>query len=160
MLSGSKLFLVCPFSCMESFIHEKYGDNIFFITAMASVFQFQQENDLDFIKDFIKRENVTEIFIVTDTSCRFINSILKKEKGFGTKAENIIQNLLLKNFSKFIQHKSLIEQRKYLATLIIRHQAQEVMKPELFLQQIFENKINLRGLITTKGNNEIIELKF
>ncbi len=154
---SNKLFLVCPFSCMENFIRQKYGEDVFFLTAMAAAFQYSEEEYVAAIKDFITRENITEILIVNDTSCRFINSVLKKEKGFGTPVEKIIQEILIDNFPTIMQNQSLIEQQKQLASLNIKQQAKEIMKPELFLQQIIQNKICIRGVVTAKAENILIE---
>ena len=55
---SNKLFLVCPFSSMENFIREKYGDNVFFMTAMAAILNFNSE-EISAIKLFIEREKVS-----------------------------------------------------------------------------------------------------
>ena len=156
----NKLFLVCPFSCMENFIRQKYGDDIFFITGIAAGLQFNEEGYAAVIKDFISRENITEVFIVNDTSCRFINNVLNNENSFGTHSEAVIQNLFDENFYSLLKGKTLNEQQVILAELNIKRQAKEMMKPDLFLNQITKGKICIKGLITTKSNNEIIELSF
>ena len=89
---NNKLFLVCPFSCMENFISNKYGDDVFFITAMGTIFQYDETEYLETIKQFIDRENITEIFVVSDTSCRFINNALKNDLVL-----EVILKRLLKN---------------------------------------------------------------
>lgn len=53
---------------MEIFIRKKYGDDAFFITAIGTVFKLQETQYLKTIKDFIDREEIIEIFIVSDTS--------------------------------------------------------------------------------------------
>ena len=90
---NNKLFFICPFSQLEHFIREKYGDDVFFITTLDDVFQFEDANYAEVIRDFIKRENITDIFVVNDTSCRFIKSVLEKEKGFEIFSEEIMINL-------------------------------------------------------------------
>ena len=57
-------------------------------------------------------------------------------------------------------NKSLIEHQKSLAELNVKQQSKEIMKSELFQQQIIQNKISIRGLITTKEENKLIELNF
>ena len=157
---NNKLFFICPFSQLEHFIREKYGDDVFFITALGAVFQFEDANYVEVIRDFINRENITDIFIVNDTSCRFIKSVIEKEKGFGTFSEEVMLNLLIDNYSVVMYNKSLIEQQKSLAELNVKQQAKEIMKSELFQQQIIQNKISIKGLITTKAENKLIELNF
>ena len=157
---NNKLFLICPFSQLEHFIREKYGDDVFFITAPGAVFQFEDVNYTEVMRDFINRENITDIFIVNDTSCRFIKSVLEKEKGFGTFSEEAIINLLIDNYSVVMQTQSLIEQKKTLAELNIRRQVSEILSNELFLQTIIQENVGIKGLITTKAENKLIELNF
>ena len=156
----NQLFIVCPFSCMETFLQNKYGNDIFFLTFSGAVFQFEDVNYVEVIRDFINRENITNTFIVNDTSCRFIKRVLETKKGFGTFSEEVMINLLIDNYSVVMQTKSLIEQKKALAELNIRRQVKEILSNELFLQPIIQNKINIKGLITTKAENKLIELNF
>lgn len=157
---NNKLFLICPFSQLEHFIRERYGDDVFFITALGDVFEFEDANYAEVIRDFIKRENITDIFVVNDTSCRFIKRVLEKEKGFETFSEEVMINLLIDNYSVVMQTNSLIEQKKTLAELNIMRQVKEILSNELFLQQIVQNKISIKGLITAKAENKLIELNF
>lgn len=68
--------------------------------------------------------------------------------------------LLIDNYSVVMYNKSLIEHQKSLAELNVKQQSKEIMKSELFQQQIIQNKISIRGLITTKEENKLIELNF
>ena len=157
---SNKLFFICPFSQLEHFIRGKYGDDVFFITALGAVFQFEDVNYTEVMRDFIIRENITDIIIVNDTSCRFIKSVLEKEKGFGTFSEEVMINLLIDNYSVVMQTQSLIEQKKKLAELNIRRQVKEILSNELFLQTIIQENVRIKGLITTKAENKLIELNF
>ena len=157
---SNKLFFICPFSQLEHFIRAKYGDDVFFITALGAVFQFEDVNYTEVMRDFINKENITDIFIVNDTSCRFIKSVLEKEKGFGTFSEEVMINLLIDNYSVVMQTQSLIEQKKALADLNIRRQVEEILSNELFLQTIIQENVRIKGLITTKAENKMIELNF
>jgi hypothetical protein len=95
---------------MENFIRNKYGDDVFFITAMGTVFQLQETQYLKTIKDFIDRKEIIEIFIVSDTSCRFINNALRKELGYGSYSETVIQKLLKENYAFVMNEKKIEEQ--------------------------------------------------
>ena len=147
---NTKLFLVCPFSCMENFIREKYGDDVFFITAMGAVFQLNETEYLKSVKDFIERENITEIFVASDASCRFINNALKNELNYGMYSESVIQKLLKDNYALVMIEKTIDEQQIKLAELIVNHQATELKKPHCLQQQIIQNKIIIKELITSK----------
>lgn len=155
---SSKLFLVCPFSCMEPFIRKKFGNNIFFITSMATESQFHNIPYLEFVKNTIACENISQIFIVNDTSCRFINGILTGKKSLGTAAEENIQNVFINNYSLIMRQPSIADKAKTLAALNIKQQALEIWQNELFKRQIIQQNIHIRGLITNKSQNKIIEI--
>lgn len=154
----NKLFLICPDCQIDHFIKEKYGNDIFFLTALGAVFNFNEVNYIEAIADFMERESIAEIFIVNDTSCRFIKSILEKEKGYGTYAEHVLLNLLIDNYSNIMVSSSLMDKKKTLMELNIQRQALEILSNELFLPQIVQAKIRLKGLITTKAENKIKEV--
>ncbi len=155
---NNKLFWVCPFSCMENFLRNNFGNECYFITSMATKSQFHEIEYLEAVKKLIIYEDITQFFIVNDTSCRFINSILKGDKTFGTPAEKNIQNILIDNFSIIKRQHSMAAKAKLLAQLNIKQQALEIVENELFNPLIIQNNILIRGLITTKSENIIKEI--
>jgi carbonic anhydrase len=143
---------------MENFIRQKYGDDVFFITAMGTVFKLEEREYLETIKQFISRENITEIFVVSDTSCRFIKNVLKNEINSGSHSETVIQNLLRDNYALVMNEKTIEQQQIKLAQLIVNYQAEELKKTNCLQQQILQNKILIRELVTSKNSNQIIQL--
>ena len=156
---NNKLLLVCPFSMMENFIRERYGDDVFFITAMAAVLHFDGE-EISAIKKYIKKEKIQKIIIASDTSCRFINRALKNEKELGSYSETIINKIILQNRAALTKTNSEEEKQKIIANSIVKNQVQEICNPDLFLSEILKNKIAVMGIITTKSNNELTELNY
>lgn len=154
---SNKLFLVCPFSCLEIFIRQTHGDDIFFITAMATAFQSEEHEYLEEVKALLEQESITKIIIVNDTSCRFIKSVLKNENKLDSTAEKVLQEIFYDNYSDIIQHKSIYEQQEKLAILNIKYQAKEMLKSILF-QRNHSKKMKLIGLVTTKASNRIKEI--
>lgn len=157
---NNKLFLVCPFSSMENFIRQNYGDDVFYITAMAGIFQCNEKEWIEEIKYFISSENINEIFIVSDISCRFINAALNKEKTNGYYSERVIQKLVEDNYDLIMENKAIHEQQIKLAELIVKHQATELKNPNCLQQQIIQSNISIKELITSKAENKITELNF
>lgn len=155
----NKLFLICPASRTESFIKEQYGQRVFFLTALGAVFNFQEINYVEALEHFLKREAIEEIFIVNDTSCPFMKSILEQEKGFETKAEQIMLDLLIENYSTIMAGTSLNDKKKNLAKLNIQRQALDILSNELLLSTISQSQIRLKGLITTKEKGQLEEVK-
>ena len=60
-------FIVCSFSFMENYIRNNYGENVYFITAMATNCHFHNINYSEFIIDLIRRKKINEIYIVNET---------------------------------------------------------------------------------------------
>ena len=85
-MKKNKLFLICPDCHIEHVIKDNFKGNVFFLTALASVFDSFDYNYTDHIKEFLKAENIEEIIVLNDCSCRFINSVLTSEKGYKTHA--------------------------------------------------------------------------
>lgn len=144
---------------MEIFIRQNFGNDVFFMTSMATVMRFNSE-DISALELFIERESINEIIIVNDTACRFINAVLKNEKQFGSYAEKKIKNIVLENYVALDKIAGEEEKRKLIAGAIIKSQLQEMGKHNTIFSKISINKITLKGIITTKSKNEIIELNF
>lgn len=154
----NKLFLVCPVSQMEPFIKDRYGWDGYFLTAPGAVFNFQEIDYSEALRDFLERTDIKEVFIVNDTSCPFIKSILEKEKTYETKAEQVLLNLLMDNYSQIMARASLAERKILLATMNIQRQALDLFSNEL-LQPILKHlQIRVTGILTTKGKGWLKEV--
>ncbi len=90
--SNNKLFLVCPFSHMENFITKHFGE-VYFLTAPAAVFRFESQEYIKQIKSFLLRENITDIYLVSDVSCDLINNIIYDKQLTGLFCEAFINQL-------------------------------------------------------------------
>lgn len=154
------LFFICPDGHLEHFIKEKYGDNVFFTTALGAVFNFNDVNYSKSLTDFMISECITDIFIVNDTSCRFINNTLENEKSFETFSEDILSKLLIRNHSIVTNNKSVINKRITFAELNVKRQIAEIVNDKLLLQQILRAKIVIKGIVSTKAEKKWIELNF
>jgi carbonic anhydrase len=155
----NKLFLICPTFQLEPFLKEKYGDNSFFLTALGAVFNLNEITYLESVADFLKREAIQEIFIVHDTSCPFLRSVLEKGKGFGTSAERVLIDLLVEHYALVMGKETLTDKKKTLAELNIRRQADEILSNELLVQQIIDADLSIKGLITSKEENVAVEVE-
>lgn len=156
---NKKLFFVCPFSCLENFIREEYGNDVFFITSNAAIYNFY-DKEFSAIKLLIEIENIQEIIFAVDTSCSFINSSLKNEDKITNHVVAFIKSLLQKNENIITDINSEKEKKKIIAKEIITYQINQIFKSDLFKSDILKNKIALKGIITTKTNKEKIEFDF
>ena len=155
---NNKLFIICPFSQMELYLQKKFGNEIYFITAPASIIQWNQKEYINAIGDFIKRENIREIYLVNDTDCRFISNIINKKKLYGLYSEKIVETIYIEHLFSCFKNMSLSENKFKLAELNINCQIEELMKPGVLGVQILNNHIELKGIITTKNENSYKEI--
>ncbi|RDV11932.1 hypothetical protein DXT99_23195 [Pontibacter diazotrophicus] len=155
---NNKLFLVCPDSLVEPFIREQYGQNVLFLTALGAVFNFNEIHYVEAVDDLLQEEAVEEIFIVNDLCCRFMTSILEREKGFGTRAEQEMVDLFIENYSNIMAGLTLNDRKQKFAKLNIHRQAFELISNERLLSRISQAKISLKGLITSKTQGQLKEM--
>lgn len=83
---------------METSLRKKYGNDLHFIPAHAAIAQWNQKEHTETISDFIKRESMREIFLINDTNCCFIESILNKQKLYGLYSEKILESIYIELF--------------------------------------------------------------
>lgn len=148
---AKRLFLICPTSQSELFVRERYGSNSFFLTALGSVFDFGQIHYLEAVVDFIERESIRHIYIVHDTSCPFLDSILVKKKEYETHAEAVLLDLLIEHYFYVMEGDTLTEKKNALATLNVERQGREIWDNEFLRSAMSEYNINLRGIITSRA---------
>lgn len=156
----NKLFFVCPECQMEHFIQEHYDQDVFFLTALGAVFDFQDTELTDSLNDFITKNSITDIFIVNDTSCSFIKSVLENEKGFGTSCETTLLNLLIDHYSIMMTNLPPIRKQEYLGKVNCERQANEIVANESFKHLVSQTNISIKGLVTTKSKNKIAEYTY
>lgn len=149
----NKLFIVCPFSQMETYLQKKYGNDVYFISAPAAIAQWNQKEYTEAISDFIKRESIREIFLVNDTDCRFIESIINKQKLYGLYSEKILESIYIECFFSHFKNASPLEKKMKLAELNIHYQIRELMKFNALRHYIPKEDVQLKGLITSKKEN-------
>lgn len=156
----NKLFIICPFSCMEHFLRIKFGNDIFFLTSSGAVFQSQELEYLSALRDFIIQEKIKTIYIVTDTSCRFINGIINKKQLFGLSSEKAIEELYIEYYFSDFKDQPLLNKQYKLAELNIRKQSNEILNSALVGSYISQFAIEIKGLITSKDKNLFKEMNF
>lgn len=139
----NRLFLVCPFCQMERFITKYFGD-VLFLTAPASVFFFDDDPFLKAVKKTIQREKITDIYLVGDVSCRFIQYALQNEKTTGLRCESEIQELLSTTDTAFSLTEKLLKKQLY-----------EMTCQSIFGKEIEEGQLRLHALLTCRHEDFI-----
>jgi carbonic anhydrase len=153
---GNKLFLICPFSCIENFIQEKYGENVFFLTSTAAIFNFNEPAYVESVKEFIESNNIEEVVIVNDLSCRFLQKTLQNTgEQPRNAAERTLSHLFTDNHSSLMQQPSSKAQLRQLATLNIQEQINNMMELDAFGDLFMLNEIKLTGLISDRIGQKV-----
>ena len=156
-MEQNKLFLICPFSNMENFIRRIHGTDVYFMTAMATAFSYERD-DIRKIADFLDRRMITNIYIVNDTSCRFINSVIEQKMSSGSDAEKNLEVLLMENQKIIMKKSTTFDKVKTLTELNIIEQIFNLREHDLIMSVVEKNKISIKGLITTKLSNTYVEV--
>lgn len=157
-MKKEKLYLICPDCHIEQAIRQKHGSDSYFLTALGSVFDISEFEYAEEVNQFINNETISEIVIVNDVNCTFISNTIVKDKNHETKAEKVLQQLMLNNRSSFIQSEQA-DQKKLLARLNIYRQAYELLEVAFIGNKITDGIIDLSGLIYNRENSEFEKLK-
>lgn len=64
-----KLFVISPFSRLESFLSRSYGPEVLFMTRMAGSWDETDSELKELLGELILREGVSEIYLVADAAC-------------------------------------------------------------------------------------------
>ncbi|MFN5423475.1 MAG: hypothetical protein ACK5AO_09430 [bacterium] len=155
-----KLFVVCPFSCMEPFLRSNFCDDIYFLSSPASILDIDDSRYMESISEFIYRKEINTVYFVNDTACKFLNRIIKREELYGLFAEIILDELYFDYYTSQFKRQPLHEQQFRLAELSIKKQVSEIMRSEILGTFIHEQNIDLKGLITTKSKKYFKEIVF
>jgi hypothetical protein len=153
---NKKLFFICPIAQLENKIRDKYGDEVYFMTALGSVFQTHNIDFTEEVCDFIRREAIEEIYIVNDTNCPFIQNVLFENRSFQSTAEEALIKLLIENYSLINAKTEIIDKVKCLMELNIQRQIDHFTSNTLLNNLIQSNGIEIYGLIHSKTEQTVL----
>lgn len=156
---SNKLFIVCPFSCMEPLLQQKYGSDITFLTCSGAVIPQQEVEYLSEVKRFIIRENINQIYIVNDISCRFLNGVISRKKMFGLNAEKAFEELYVDYYFTDFKDQKLLEQQYNLALRNISKQAKSIVQSPILGDILKEFDVQIKGVVTVKDQRIFREIE-
>lgn len=157
-MEKTKLYLICPDCHIEQSIRQKYGSNSYFLTALGAVFDVSEFEYIEEVNRLIDNETISEIVIVNDIHCTFICNAIEKNKNHGTKAEEVLENLIANNSYRFTKV-GLVEQKKLLARLNIYRQGYDLLNVAFIGNKIADGAVGLSGLIYNRKNSTFEKLK-
>ncbi|WP_337045299.1 hypothetical protein [Emticicia sp. 17c] len=156
---ANKLFIVCPFSCLENFIRTHYGNDVFFLTYAGTVLGTHDFIYNSIVKHLIHQEKIKTIYLVNDTSCQFINSVITRKQLIGLTCEKVIEEIYIEHYLSVFKGLPLQEQQHKLAELNIKAQVNNILAFKLFKDFMTEYGITIKGIITTKESSSIQEIQ-
>jgi carbonic anhydrase len=157
-MNKAKLFLICPDCHLENEIKRHFEGNLFFLTALGSVFNTSELSYASCINEFLVNENIYEIIIVNDCSCSFIQTVLNNGKGFDTAAEEVLKVLHLACHIEICAERKLSRKAFKLAELNIKQQAQSLKETAYIGNKIENRVIGLKGVIYEREKNIFAEI--
>jgi carbonic anhydrase len=157
-MNKAKLFFICPGCQIENHIRKHFEGNLFFLTALGSVFDTSELSYASAMNELLVNEKISEIIVVNDSSCKFIRAVLNNEKGFDTEAEEVLQ-VLHSMFQIEIWMEEKMGRRAFkLAELNIKQQAQSLKETAYIGDKIERKEIGIRGVIYDRGKNSFSEI--
>lgn len=152
------LFVVCPFSSLEFFIRSKYNNDALFLTFAGAVLQATDIAYWDYVKKVIEKENISTICLVNDTSCRFINGVIRDEQPFGLPSENAFRMLYKEHYEALFQGRTLFQQQVKLAELNIKNQMSGIFSIPVIGDMVADARIAVKGMIVSKERDMLVEV--
>lgn len=143
----NKLFLICPDCYIEPTIRKVYGDEIFFITALGTVFDIENFHYAEEVAQFISGADVMDIYIVNDVECSFIQSALQQKELYDTRAMHVLLDIVNRREEDISRLANPDQQAAFVAKTNILRQAYELTEVAFIGNKILDHKINVKGLI-------------
>lgn len=74
-----RLFIVCPFSHLETFLSSRFGKTSCYLTAAGPVLFLKQTTFINGVDYLLVREAIEEIAVVNEWNSLFIHNAMNKE---------------------------------------------------------------------------------
>lgn len=148
---NNKLFIVCPFSCVENKLKRKYGSNSFFISSPGAIIPYNDHLFIEVLMGEIVRNDISEIYFVNDASSRIINSVILNKDLFGLDAEYLVKSIYKNSFSKSFKGRTNQYQQFRLAELVVQNQKIEFLTNDVFTDLLIDRKIVVKTLVLSSS---------
>lgn len=155
----AKLFLVCPFSFMEPYIQKTFGSEHYFLTALAVNFEFDHPNWGATVKGVVEDNEVAEIVLVQDLSCKFLTAAVKKQELLIDDQQLELVNLLEQHAEEVFITESVLCQKEVLAERYLKHQLNRLSALPELKEGVTSGSLKIKGLLTDKVGETFRELK-
>jgi hypothetical protein len=149
------LYLVCPLGFSESYIQRKFGLQHYFLTALGSVFRFQEVRFIEAVVDFLKNGQVQEINLVHNLDCPLKKKIVSHSQELDSYAEKQLFDLYIDHYYRINRFESDREKVRELALLHLSHLSQTLARHPLLKRVIAEQGIRINGMLIDNQGQKI-----
>lgn len=155
---NNKLFFICPDCCSEQTIKDLFGENVYFLTGLGTVFDFSDLEYSEYISSFIYSNEISEIYFATSDKCRFTKLISKENALLGLFSEKVITDIIHANFLFLKRINCENGMQNYLAEIKIKQQLNQFITNKNFYYVLAKNNIKVTGLIIDFYNKSLTEI--
>jgi hypothetical protein len=141
------LYLVCPIGFSESYIQRKFGMHHYFLTALGSVFQFQEVRFIEAVADFLRKGQVEEINLVHNLDCPLKKKIIGHSQELDSRAEKQLFDLYIDHYDRINRCESEREKVRELALLHMERFIPTLAGHPLLARVIAEEGIRMNGML-------------
>lgn len=141
------LYLVCPLGFAESYIQRKFGLHHYFLTALGSVFRFQEVRFVEAVVEFLKNGPVAQIILVHNLDCPLKKKIINHSRELDSYAEKELFELYIDHYYQINPLESEQEKVRELALLHIGSLCQKLARHPLIEGVLREEGIGIGGML-------------
>jgi hypothetical protein len=145
-------------SRLEPFLQSKLGYDILLYSCSGVLINYPGSQVIQQLKALIINENVSQLTIVVDTDCTFLNTVRKPAYQLGLPTEKWLLGYytLPLNFSNLSEY----DQQFQLATWHVQEQGKELYTALKAAFLLCDVTLELNGWVTTSRSNRIQEIEF
>lgn len=151
----SNLYFICPFSQLEPYLREQFGQDHLFATAMAGIPPLQDPQYCLEIASIIRRNRVKEIVMVNDIECRFLQGVLQRDNVGDTPCVNQLRQLYSEFLLEILVRGTSEKQAKCFAVINLVEQSRRLVQCKVLGPLIEAQGIQLKGMVTNRSAGSV-----
>lgn len=154
---SKKLFLICPFSCVEPYLRKVYGELIYCMTLPGVNIAGEAEEQLEAIDYLIRQEKITDVFVVSDLDCPFIKNIVENKPSGTWPFETIMQDIYISRYPTDFKDKNRLFRKIKLSEIYVSFQASKLA--DLLYQQKYHtaDQLKIKAVMSCRSQNLLKE---
>jgi carbonic anhydrase len=155
---NKNLFIVCPFSMVESFLQRNLGGDSLFLTAPGAILDLEDPFTVETIRNIASSNSLSSICVVNDSSCRFIDAAVEGRETPGLKAGRILSETFRMTGLDRMEGLSHAQLRVRLAENNVRRQSHMLETCPFLQPSLSDGGVRIKGMVTCWQNGLITNL--